>query len=110
MEPQNARAAHRLARMLIEIAVAEVESLDVSRKAKAVSGLADCQNSQLTGKDNKASRVQKLEASFSGEESNDEDEKVDKIGSDKPASDNVPECSPKCNPRTPDEEPPNLCI
>ena len=85
METQTARAAHRLARMLIEIALAQVkaEVLEVSRRMKAVSGLTDCRNTHLPGADNIASRVQKQAVSCALEEANDEDEEADKAGSDK---------------------------
>lgn len=88
METQTASAAHRLARLLIEIALAqaEVQDIEFSRTAKAVSGLADCRNTHLPGTDKMASRVQRREASFSGEEANDEDEESDKTRADKQES------------------------
>ena len=85
METQTTSAAHRLARLLIEIALAhvEAEALEVSRRTKAVSELADCRNTHLPGADNTARRVQRREASFSGEEASDKDEESDNTGGDK---------------------------
>ena len=49
MKPQNARVAHRLARMLIEMAVAQAKGLEVSGKLKATTRLTDCQHTQKRG-------------------------------------------------------------
>ncbi len=71
--------------LLIEIALAHVEAdgHEASRTAKPISGLADCRNTHFLGADKIASRVQKREVSFSGEEASDEDEESDNTGGEK---------------------------
>lgn len=49
MKPPNARVAHRLARMLIEMALAQAKDLEVSGKLKATTRLTDCQDTQKRG-------------------------------------------------------------